>query len=354
MERVGRRAAPENPMNPASPAPPAAIAPFVALPTEDSARDPDARWNWWISNYGTLITSSLVVLALSMLAVLVVHDRTNATLPTTTTTVPAVAGNAPTALTLPALTSVGGVNALTVTSGVTTVAASTPAKAVTNSTTAAVPSVVAAPETAITRATLSTTLKTQAPTTVASTTAPTKLASTTAAPTTAAPTTTPPTTAATTTTTTSDGTPDRTAALSLPHLQATALPASWVQVARRVASSPIQPIRGAASFRWAGPNGSGALLQLAEASVPGPTSNRSVTIRGHQADITVKGLDVTLRWAETPGVGIAMTTHGLTENEAVSVANKLSPLSDSDWSALVQRSKLVVPTSWDRILSEDW
>jgi hypothetical protein len=309
---------------------------------EDSEGGPDARWDWWISNHGILIAASLAVLALSMLAVLVVHDRSKATPPATTTAIPAGAGNGPTTLTLPPLIAAGGVNALTVTSGVTTVAASIAAKAGTNSTTPGLPVVVTASETVTTGATVATTRTTQPPTTDASTTAPTNPAPTTALPTTAA------------ATTTSGSTPDRAGALALPHLQATALPASWVQVARRITTNPIQPTRSAASFRWAGPNGSGALLQLAQASLPGPTSDRLVTIRGHQADITVMGLDVTLHWTETSGVGVAMSTHGLSEAEAVSVANKLSPLSDSDWSVLVQRCKLVVPTAWDRILTEDW
>jgi hypothetical protein len=332
MQSAGRRAATETRMSSTWPAPDRDVGSFVVPPDEPMVRDPDARWNWWISNHGTLIAATLVVLALSMLAVLIVHDRTE-TAPPTTTAAPAPSGKAPTTLTLPPLTTQGAVSAVNPASGVTTTS-SRPATALSEPTTAA-PSTVR-----------TTVVETDPPTTALPTTIRTTPAPTTTAPTTAAPPTAPPPTPAALAT-------DRTAALVLPHLQATDLPAGWVQVARRITSNPSQPTSGAASFRWAGPHDTTALLQLADASQP-PTFDRKVTVRGHQANVTVSGPDISVQWSEGAGLGVRLRTHGLSETDAIAVANKLSSLSDSDWSKLVQRCKSVTPISWDRILIEDW
>lgn len=288
----------------------------------DHHHDVDARWNWWIINHGSLIAAAMTVLALSMSAVFVVHGRTTSTTSAADTASVTPKVGAATAITLPEL---AHITVISVDIRSITTSQSQAQRPETSTTTSAYP-VAPGSLGSLPLDTVATT-----PTPVA--TAPVPL---TAAPTPAEQ--------------PSPSVSLAEIALILPHLQL-ALPATWVQVGRRVTHHA--PEGAAISFQWVGPNGVTAVLQVA-ATGQHPTAGTPIKVHGRDATLTHSSDQITLRWPQPEGYFAALRVRGLSETDAISLADNAVIVSDADWNQLVQRARLVSPPSWDRILSDDW
>ncbi len=313
-----------------------AAASSTTLATQDSPNTPEnrhgpnsnERWNWWILNHGLLIGSALITIAFVTLGLRFVSDHRGVqTKSATTTSRPAA-----TTVRLPIPT----------TAEPSTISSQVLAQT------------VAPPETS-TAPPLSTTSPSS---TLAATTTPaTTLATTTtqAATTTIADTTTQAATTTQATTTTETPVSVADASKQLPHLQLGKIPVTWVQVSRHITSRPeSRPPEPALSFRWVGPQSdTGVLLQIAASSTIA-SSAKTQTIRGHEAAVITNGSDTSIQWMEWPGVVVGLTVHGFAESDAVTFGNNLMAVSDAEWVRLIERSKLVSPPSWDRVLLEDW
>lgn len=284
----------------------------------EHGHDANARWNWWIINHGSLIAAAMTVLALSMLAVFVIHDRR------TTTSPLAQQSNTPgtpTALTLPPLAVTSAISIDITPTTEPLIPPSVPIATVTTPPTA-VPASAAVD-------------------TIAVAAIPAVTADPTTLPLSAAPSVTRAEPAAAASTDVARG---------LPHLQL-ALPATWVQVSRHVTSR--DPDGAASSFQWVGPNGAAAVLQVA-ATGRQPTTGKVVTVRGHEAVLTTASDQITLQWPEPGGYSVALRLRGISETEAIALANKAVVVGDADWSQLLQRARFINPPAWDRILTDDW
>jgi hypothetical protein len=322
-------------METADPREPAAAS-STTLATKDSSNIPEKRhgphsserWNWWILNHGLLIGSALIALAFVTLGLRFASDHRGGQTKSATTT------------SQPAANTVG--LPIPTTARRTTIGSQVLAQTV------APPVISTAPP----RSTVSPS------STVAATTTPaTTLANTTtqAATTTIADTTTQAATITQAATTTEPPVSVADASKQLPHLQLGKIPVTWVQVSRRITSrTDSRPPEPALSFRWVGPQrDTGVLLQIAASSTIASSTNTQ-TIRGHEAAVITNGSDTSLQWIEWPGVVVAITVHGFAESDAVTFGNNLMSVSDAEWARLIERSKLVSPPSWDRVLLEDW
>jgi hypothetical protein len=303
---------------------------------EKPVPDPNDRWNWWILNHGLLIAAVLIAAALVTVSLRFASDRRDAHLNSAGPTVrPGVniAKQVPT------------------TTGPTTIASQVLAQTVTPS----VPTTATPLSTSIPPAAGATTL------TAATTIAPTTSlpATTTIAATTTTITATTTTIATTTTQATSTSTEapvsGADAAKQLPHLQLGQIPVTWVQVTRRITSRPqSRPTEPALSFRWIGSQkDTSVLLQIAASAVVAP-STKTQTVRGHEASVLSNGSDTSLQWLESPGVVVGITVRGFTESDAVTFGNNLVSVNDAEWVRLLERSKIVNPPSWDRVVLDDW
>jgi hypothetical protein len=323
-------------MESADPREPAAAS-STTLATKDGSNIPEKRhgphsnerWNWWILNHGLLIGSALIAIAFVTLGLRFASDhRGGQTKSATTTSQPAANNLGPPIPTTAQLTTIG--------SQVLAQTVAPPMASTTSQGSTASPSLTVAPTTIPTTTLAATTTQAATTTTVADTT--TQAATT---------------TQAVTTTELPPSVAD--ASKQLPHLQLGKIPVTWVQVSRHITSrTDSRPPEPALSFRWVGPQrDTGVLLQIAASSTIA-SSAQTQTIRGHEAAVITHGSDISLQWIEWPGVAVAITVHGFAESDAVTFGNNLMAVSDAEWVRLIERSKLVGPPSWDRVLLEDW
>jgi hypothetical protein len=289
----------------------------------------DARWNWWVLNHGSLIAGTLTAVALTTLVVSVVHDRDLAK-PTLTAPATLLLDSTVT----PSSSPVPSTSLLPQPTGSIT---STPTSEPTTTVAAIVTSGTVLPATSAESS--------SAPT---STTAP---VSTT---TPAATTTSTATDATTTTDALSSTTVERSAvvraALTLLHLQL-ALPATWIQVSRHVAYRQSSNAT-ATAFTWVGPQNATARLQTATTAAQHTLG--ALNVRGHDAAVVASQDGITVFWSETTDVTVALHVTGVSESEAILMANASVVISNDAWTQLLQRAKVVSSPPWDRILTEDW
>lgn len=291
------------------------------LSAAEPVPDPNDRWNWWILNHGLLIAAVLIAAALVTVSLRFASDRRDAQLnsagPTVRPGVNTIAKPVPT------------------TTGPTTIANQVLAQTVTPSVPTTAPPLStsippAAVATTTTAATIAPTTSLPATTTIAATT--TIVATTTETPVSVADT-----------------------AKQLPHLQLGKIPVTWVQVTRRITSrAQSRPPEPAVSFRWIGPQkDTSVLLQIAASAAVTP-SGKTQIVRGHEATVLVNGSDTSIQWLESPGVVVGITVHGFAESDAVTFGNNLVSVDDAEWARLIERSKIVNPPSWDRVVLDDW
>ena len=208
-----------------------------------------------------------------------------------------------------------------------------------------------------------TTAGTQTPPTIPSTTAlASTVASTTAitvAPTTtsaALATTTPTTTTApatSTTTTTTMPSLAKQAAGRLPHLQLNVTAFQFNRPSHTLTSRIIGSRTDAAVTSSWDANGRHAYLVVANVSMRFAIS-RPVTIRRKQANVAVSIDRIEIRWIETDGVMVQLTTSGMTESEAVALADGIISVADEPWTAIVNRSTVTpAPTPWESVLTDN-
>lgn len=315
----------------------AADAPSTSLGTANAEISPQteqrdvashARWNWWILNHGLLIGGTLIGAALLTLGLRLLSDQRSQGQPSSTSVSSQTsttgsgltsASTVTTARTLPVTTVVNQVLAQTVAPPLATTLPSTVLSSAAASTSAA-------PVTSVPKPTSEPTTST----TQAETTAPA-------------------------TTSTQPPEPVGEAAKQLPHLQLGKIPATWIQVRRRMTSlqtsSATEP---ALSFRWVGPQkDTSILLQIASAAVP-VGSGDAQTVRGHSAVASENASGTTIQWSESPGIAVGVTVHGFSESDALTFANNLVPVGDAEWARLLERAKLVSPPAWDQVLTTDW